>query len=96
MEILQLSLTTGGSSQLFSAYFFTKHFKYHIPQISDKFENPYLVSVSELNKPCMPLVTCFRLNLENIHRRIIKVFPIITFVLTMTLSLILNKTSLSN
>jgi hypothetical protein len=44
---------------------FIKHFKCHILQISEAFED-CLSSISELNSPCLFLVPCFKLYLENI------------------------------
>lgn len=46
----------------------------HIQQVSGKFDDHYLLSVSELNKLCLFLFISFRLNLGSICRRINKTY----------------------
>lgn len=70
LETLMLLLEADISVYHRKFFNFIKRFKCHIKETPEEFEDHNLLSIPDFNKPYLFLVICFRLNLENIYRRL--------------------------
>lgn len=71
LETLELTLSAGLSVYQSWEVFYIKHLKCHLREISEEFEDCYLLSLADF-KQTSSLVTCFRLSLANLKKKLKK------------------------